>query len=69
MANEFLEVAIEANGTLTLTDKRTGQTFPRLLTFEDAADIGDGWYHGQAVNDQVFVSSASPATRSTMARS
>jgi alpha-mannosidase/mannosylglycerate hydrolase len=61
MANEFLEVAIEANGTLTLTDKRTGQSFTRLLTFEDAADIGDGWYHGQAVNDQVFASSASPA--------
>ncbi len=62
MANEFLEVAIEANGTLTLADRRTGQTFTRLLTFEDGADIGDGWYHGQAVNDQVFVSTASPAS-------
>ncbi|MDB6128484.1 MAG: glycoside hydrolase, partial [Verrucomicrobia bacterium] len=58
MANEFLSVAIEANGTLTLTDLRTRRLYERLLTFEDSADIGDGWYHGIAVNDQVFASSA-----------
>jgi len=57
MENEFLAVTIESNGTLTLLDKRTGQTYSRLLTFEDIADIGDGWYHGQAMNDQSFVSS------------
>lgn len=56
MENEFLAVTIESNGTLTLMDKRTGQTYSRLLTFEDIADIGDGWYHGQAMNDQSFVS-------------
>jgi alpha-mannosidase len=58
MANEFLDVTIEANGTLTLTDKRTGRTYSRLLTFEDTADIGDGWYHGVAVNDERYVSTA-----------
>ncbi len=61
MENAALAVSIESNGTLTLTDKRTGQVYPRLLTFEDVADIGDGWYHGQAVNDQAFVSVAAPA--------
>ncbi len=58
MANEHLVVQIESNGTLTLTDKRTGRVYSRLLTFEDCADIGDGWYHGVAVNDQAFVSTA-----------
>ena len=58
MANEHLEVTIESNGTLTLTDKRTGQSYTHLLTFEDVADIGDGWYHGIATNDQAFVSTA-----------
>ncbi len=58
MANENLEVTIEENGSLTITDKRTGQTYTRLLTFEDCADIGDGWYHGVAVNDQVLTSTA-----------
>jgi len=61
MANELLEVTIEANGSLTILDKRNGQKYSRLLTFEDVADIGDGWYHGIAVNDQCFVSSASRA--------
>jgi len=61
MANEHLAVQIESNGTITLTDKRTKQTYSRLLTFEDCADIGDGWYHGVACNDQAFVSSASAA--------
>ena len=56
MENEFLAVTLESNGTLTVVDKRTRQTYCRLLTFEDIADIGDGWYHGQAVNDQAFVS-------------
>jgi alpha-mannosidase/mannosylglycerate hydrolase len=61
MENEYLAVAIDPNGTLAVTDKRTGQTYARLLTFEDVADIGDGWYHGQPVNDERFVSSAAAA--------
>ncbi len=61
MENEYLQVYIESNGTLTLTDKRNGQVYQRLMSFEDCADIGDGWYHGMAVNEQRFVSSASQA--------
>jgi alpha-mannosidase/mannosylglycerate hydrolase len=61
MENAALAVTIETNGTLTLTDKRSGETYPRLLIFEDTADIGDGWYHGQAINDQAFVSTAAQA--------
>lgn len=61
MENAFLSVTIESNGSLTLTDRRNGQTYTRLLTFEDSADIGDGWYHGQAVNDQVYTSTACAA--------
>jgi alpha-mannosidase/mannosylglycerate hydrolase len=58
LANEHLAVTIEPNGTLTLDDLATGQRYSRLLTFEDCADIGDGWYHGPVVNDQTFVSTA-----------
>ncbi len=61
LENEYLRVTVEPNGSLTLQDKRNGAVYQRLLTYESAADIGDGWYHGQAVNDQVFVSSASAA--------
>lgn len=58
MENEVLNLRIEPNGTLTVADKRSGQTYEGWLTFEDRADIGDGWYHGVAVNDQVFSSTA-----------
>ncbi len=56
MENEHLAVEIEADGTLTLTDKRSMQVYQRLLTFEDRADIGDGWNFGPAVNDQAHFS-------------
>lgn len=56
MENDLVRVVIEPNGTLTVTDQTTGQTYERLLTFEDMADIGDGWNHGAATNDQTFVS-------------
>ena len=47
------------DGTLTVTDKRSQQVYQRLLTFEDRADIGDGWNYGPAVNDQAFFSTGS----------
>lgn len=59
--NEFLQVAVGTNGTLRVLDKRSGQTYDNLLTLEDRADIGDGWYHGTAVNEQVYTSIASAA--------
>ncbi|HTL52107.1 MAG TPA: glycoside hydrolase family 38 C-terminal domain-containing protein, partial [Planctomycetota bacterium] len=61
MANGILSVTIQPNGSLSLTDMRTDQTYDDLLTFEDTADIGDGWFHGIAVNDQTFVSTACAA--------
>lgn len=59
--NECLQVAVNCNGTLRVTDKRNKQIYDGLLLLEDRADIGDGWYHGVAVNDQIHSSVASPA--------
>ena len=56
--NETLRVQAETNGTITVTDKRTGRKYEQLMTFEDRADIGDGWYHGIAVNDRICLSTA-----------
>jgi alpha-mannosidase len=61
LENENVSVTVESNGSLTLLDKRNGQTYTRLMTFEDGVDIGDGWYHGPAVNDQHFTSTACAA--------
>ncbi|MDD5599802.1 MAG: glycoside hydrolase family 38 C-terminal domain-containing protein, partial [Victivallaceae bacterium] len=65
-ANEFLAIAIESNGTLTLTDKTTGETYRDLLTFEDKCEIGSGWFHSPTVADEFVLSSASPAQVSVM---
>lgn len=59
--NEFLRVEVNANGVLKLYDKRSNQSYERLLVFEDQADIGDGWYHGMAVNDACFSSTSCSA--------
>ena len=62
MSNGLLSATIEPNGSVTLVDLQTGSRFDRLLTFEDSADIGDGWFHGQAVNDEVVTSAATAAS-------
>jgi alpha-mannosidase/mannosylglycerate hydrolase len=56
MENEALRVEVEADGTLSVTDKHSGETYTRLMTFEDCADIGDGWNHGAAISDAAFFS-------------
>lgn len=61
MENEYITVEAAPNGTIAITDKRSGKRLEGLMTFEERADIGDGWYHGLAVNDAVFSSAASSA--------
>ncbi len=56
--NEHLRAEVQPNGTLTVTSKHTGNVYTDLLTFDDCADIGDGWFHGIAVNDEVQLSTA-----------
>jgi alpha-mannosidase/mannosylglycerate hydrolase len=65
-ANQFLAIAIESNGTLTIIDKTTGETYHDLLTFEDRCEIGSGWFHSPTVADEFVLSSASPAQVSVM---
>ncbi len=60
-ANEFIAIEIAGNGTLTLTDKQTGEVYPGLMLFEDRSEVGDGWFHGHSLNDEQFLSSACAA--------
>jgi alpha-mannosidase/mannosylglycerate hydrolase len=61
MDNGRLRVKINPNGSIDVSDLASGQTYRELLTFEDRADIGDGWYHGIAVNDEILTSSGANA--------
>ena len=41
LMNRFVEVALDATGALTLSDRRTGERFGDLLRLEDESDAGD----------------------------
>jgi alpha-mannosidase len=41
LENEYLHVEVDAEGTLTLTDRTTGRSISGAHHFEDCADIGD----------------------------
>jgi len=43
--NEYIKMAVNpADGTISVTDKATGVTYPALMNLVDNGDIGDGWY-------------------------
>lgn len=51
LRNDKLEVCAHHDGTLSVKDLKSGREYSQLLQMEDSADIGDGWYHGQALQD------------------
>lgn len=61
MENEFLRVAIQPNGVLTVTDKRTGEVYRNLNWFEDSGESGDPWWRWVPPADRVFNSLGSQA--------
>ena len=55
MENEFLRVRVENNGTVSVTDKKTGRQYSNLNYYEDTGDHGDYWiyyppYHNRTYN-------------------
>lgn len=61
MANEYLAVEIEADGTFTLCDKVNGRTYSDLHYFEDTSDIGDPWSRKQVQLERTITSLGAPA--------
>ncbi len=53
LENEVLHVQIGSNGTLTVTDKATGQVYRDLGYFEDGGDCGDGYNYSYPVEDRL----------------
>lgn len=57
LRNQYLDASVKSDGTLSLTDLASGESWDNLLLLEDTADIGDGWFHGVALQDRTFLSS------------
>lgn len=51
MENEFLSVSFNQNGTVDVTDKRSGRTYAGQNLFEDTRDVGDLYNYWQAKDD------------------
>ncbi|AZN39839.1 alpha-mannosidase [Paenibacillus albus] len=62
LENDSLRVAIEADGSLTLLDKRTGQTFTGLGYYENVGDIGNEYIFKQPNGDQAITTQGLPAS-------
>lgn len=58
LENEHLKVSFNPDGTLDLTRKKTGNTYPNLHYFIDEGDMGDYWvyyphYHNQVIDSRM----------------
>lgn len=54
--NDFIRVDILSNGSLKITDKKTGKEYNRLGNLVDDGEIGDGWFHVSPVSDTTVCS-------------
>lgn len=56
LENQYLKVNIEADGTLTVKDKKSQQVFKHLLIFEDTGDVGNEYVYKQSIDNQKLYS-------------
>jgi len=61
MENEYLTVSFNANGTMNVQDKITGQFYARLGYFKDRGEIGSPWEHTAPMEDSIFTTLNSSA--------
>ncbi|MBB6670854.1 alpha-mannosidase [Cohnella nanjingensis] len=64
--NGKIRLEFAANGTLLLRDLETGYETEGLLTFEDQADIGDGWQYIAPVGNETVSTAVGRASVSVM---
>lgn len=54
MANEFIEVLINGDGTLNVTHRETGRVYKQLNFFEYSGDAGDYWQRVDPKNQSII---------------
>ncbi len=62
MENEFLTVKFNENGTVDVTDRRSGRVYIGQNLFEDTRDVGDLYNYWQAKDDVAVTTAESKAT-------
>lgn len=64
--NESVKLAVNDNGSISVTDKRSGRIYDNLLSYLDDGEIGDGWYHASPVEDRIVSSGGAVCTIETI---
>lgn len=59
--NEYIRIQVNPDGTVNLSDKRTGWTYSNLNYFRDCGDKGNMWMSDQPGNDKIISSIGNPA--------
>src|SRR5699024_12167889 len=57
----YLHVAIEENGSLTITDKQTNRTYEQIGVYENTGDIGNEYMYKQPQNEKALTTENIPA--------
>lgn len=52
--NQFIRVKIEENGSLTITEKKSGHVYQELGILEDCGDVGNEYVYGTLEKDEVI---------------
>lgn len=61
--NKYLSFEINADGSVNLTDKKSGKVYENLNTFTDDGDCGNGWFYTKAdIGESIISSTGSPCT-------
>ncbi len=61
LENEFLKAVVHSDGTVTLLDKQTGETFAGLNTFEDEGECGGPLSHVKPNVPGLYTTAGQPA--------
>lgn len=62
MENELLKVKVNADGSITVTDKRSGEVYGPLNYYESTGDVGDYWMYYPPYNNRTYTSKGCQAS-------
>lgn len=54
--NEYIAVSVNTNGSLEISNRKTGKVYHQALLFEDSADAGDSYNYSPAWKDRYYTS-------------
>nr|MDO8097579.1 glycoside hydrolase family 38 C-terminal domain-containing protein [Candidatus Njordarchaeota archaeon] len=54
--NEFFKIKIQENGSITLTDKRSGTVYEDLSILQDGGEVGDEYNYDPPKQDKIYTS-------------